>query len=83
MLDKQEDDNNYEDEAYESSPQQKHADGNPATSQDPPSNEGGEAIEEEEMLDIAEKCFMRIAEAIIQRQLTVRQAFGKHIVRGT
>jgi len=44
-------------------------------------NEGEAAIEEEEMLDIAEKCFMRIAEAIIQRQMTVREAFGKHILR--
>ena len=32
-------------------------------------------IDEEEMLDIAEKCFMRIAEAIIQKGVSVREAF--------
>jgi len=29
------------------------------------------------MLDIAEKCFMRVAEAIIGKGLTVREAFKK------
>lgn len=37
-------------------------------------------IDEEQMLDIAEKCFMRIAEAIIAKGLSVREAFRKHIV---
>jgi len=39
-----------------------------------------EAINEEEMLDIAEKCFVRIAESIISRGQTVRESFRKHIV---
>jgi hypothetical protein len=41
--------------------------------------EGGEYIDEEEMLDIAEKCFLRIAEAIVAKGFTVREAFKKHI----
>lgn len=36
-------------------------------------------IDEDEMLDIAEKCFMRIADAIIQKNISVREAFKKHI----
>lgn len=31
------------------------------------------------MLDIAEKCFMRIADAIMGHGLKVREAFKKHI----
>ena len=42
-----------------------------------------EVIDEEQMLDIAEKCFVRIAEAIIGRGLSVREAFKKHIVKET
>lgn len=38
-------------------------------------------IEEDEMLDIAEKCFMRIADAIIAKEITVRDAFKKHITK--
>ena len=38
-------------------------------------------IDEEEMLDIAEKCFMRIAEAIIQKGVTVRDAFKQQIIK--
>ena len=38
-------------------------------------------IDEEQMLDIAEKCFMRIAEAIIQKGLSVREAFKKQIIK--
>lgn len=33
------------------------------------------------MLDIAEKCFMRIAEALIAKKSSVRESFKKHIVR--
>ena len=33
------------------------------------------------MLDIAESCFVRIAEAIINAQQTVREAFGNYILR--
>lgn len=33
------------------------------------------------MLDIAEKCFMRIAEALIAKQSSVRDAFKKHIIK--
>ena len=39
-------------------------------------------IDEEEMLDVAEKCFMRMAEAIIARGLTVRDAFMRHVGEG-
>ena len=38
-------------------------------------------IDEEQMLDIAEQCFVKIAEAIIKRGLTVRQAFKGFVVR--
>ena len=38
-------------------------------------------IDEEEMLDIAERCFMRIAEAILENSVTVRQAFAPFIIR--
>lgn len=33
------------------------------------------------MLDIAESCFMRIAEAIINAEKTVREAFANYILR--
>lgn len=33
------------------------------------------------MLDIAERCFMRIAEAILEAGVTVRQAFSPFIIR--
>ena len=38
-----------------------------------------EYIDEDKMLDIAEKCFMRIAEAIIAHSTSVKDAFKKHI----
>lgn len=38
-------------------------------------------IDEEEMLDIAERCFMRIAEAILEAGVSVRQAFSPFIIR--
>ncbi len=38
-------------------------------------------IGEEEMLDIAEGCFMRIAEAIIAKGSNVREAFSKQIMQ--
>ncbi len=38
-------------------------------------------IDEEEMLDIAERCFMRIAEAILEAGVSVRQAFQPFIIR--
>jgi|LauGreDrversion4_2_1035121.scaffolds.fasta_scaffold193375_3 hypothetical protein len=44
-------------------------------------NKKDEYIEEDKMLDIAEKCFMRIAEAIIAHAITVRDAFKKHITK--
>ena len=37
-------------------------------------------INEEEMLDVAEKCFVKIAEAILERNCSVRQAFSKFII---
>ena len=37
-------------------------------------------IDEEQMLDVAEKCFMKIAEAIITQGVTVRQAFKPFIM---
>ena len=43
------------------------------------SNKEEAYIDEDEMLDIAEKCFMRIADAIIAKNITVREAFKKHI----
>ncbi len=33
------------------------------------------------MLDIAERCFVRIAEAIISKNLTVKKAFDQYIIR--
>jgi hypothetical protein len=42
----------------------------------------GEYIDEDKMLDIAEKCFMRIAEAIVATGTNVRDAFRKHISAG-
>lgn len=36
---------------------------------------------EEDMLDVAEKCFVRIAEAIIASNLSVRSAFQRYIIR--
>jgi hypothetical protein len=38
-----------------------------------------EYIDEDKMLDIAEKCFMRIADAILGHGINVREAFKKHI----
>jgi len=38
-------------------------------------------IDEEQMLDIAEQCFVRIAEAIIKNRLTVRKAFKDFVIR--
>jgi hypothetical protein len=40
-----------------------------------------EVIDEEAMLDIAEKCFMRVADAIIAKGITVREAFRKQIIK--
>ncbi len=47
--------------------------------------EGGGQIDEDEMLDVAEKCFMRIAEAIIARGVnsSVREVFSKYITKET
>lgn len=42
-----------------------------------PANDMEAVIDEEEMLDIAEKCFMRIAENIINKKMSVREAFKK------
>lgn len=38
-------------------------------------------IDEEQMLDVAEKCFMKIAEAIIQQGISVRKAFKDFIIK--
>jgi dsDNA-binding SOS-regulon protein len=46
-----------------------------------PKKEADAYIEEDEMLDIAEKCFMRIADAIISKEISVRDAFKKHITK--
>lgn len=46
--------------------------------------EGGEEddyIDEEEMLDIAERCFVRIANAIMAADISVRRAFSPFIIR--
>lgn len=43
--------------------------------------EDGEYVDEEVMLDVAEKCFVRIAEAIIKRGQSVRQAFTNFIIK--
>jgi hypothetical protein len=37
--------------------------------------EDEEYIDEEEMLDVAERCFYRIAQELINRNQSVRQAF--------
>ena len=46
-------------------------------------NEEGEDdyIDEEEMLDIAQRCFVRIADAILNSGISVRQAFSPFIIR--
>jgi hypothetical protein len=64
MLDKDD-----EEEAEEESPKGKEAS----------SGKRDEYIDEDKMLDIAEKCFMRIAEAILGHGVNVRDAFKKHI----
>jgi hypothetical protein len=38
-------------------------------------------IDEEEMLDIAERCFVKIADAILEAGVSVRQAFQPFIIR--
>lgn len=38
-------------------------------------------IDEEEMLDIAERCFVKIAESILEAGVSVRQAFSPFIIR--
>ena len=40
--------------------------------------EDGE-VDEDEMIDVAEKIFVRIADEIIKQQLTVRQVLQEHI----
>lgn len=47
----------------------------------PKKSEEEDYMDEEQMLDIAEQCFVRIAEAIIQRGASVRQAFAAYILR--
>jgi len=37
-------------------------------------------LDEEEMLDVAEHCFIRIAELMIERNITVRQVFTKYAI---
>lgn len=37
-----------------------------------------QSIDEEQMLDIAEMCFVKMAELLIKKGLTVRDAFGKY-----
>mmetsp|Transcript_47311 Transcript_47311/g.34600 ORF Transcript_47311/g.34600 Transcript_47311/m.34600 type:complete len:115 (+) Transcript_47311:2624-2968(+) len=39
-----------------------------------------EYIDEEEMLDVAERCFYRIAQELINKNVNVKQAFSKHII---
>jgi len=43
--------------------------------------EDDDYIDEEEMLDIAERCFVRIAEAILDSGISVRQAFSPFIIQ--
>ena len=38
-------------------------------------------IDEEDMLDIAERCFVKIAESILEAGVSVRQAFSPFIIR--
>ena len=44
-------------------------------------DEDDEYIDEEEMLDVAEKCFVRIAQSIIEKGLNVRTAFANFIIK--
>jgi len=37
-----------------------------------------QSIDEEQMLDIAEICFVKMAELLIKKGMTVRDAFGKY-----
>jgi hypothetical protein len=70
------DKDDYEDEQYEDddAAQQKAA----AAGKN---EEDDDYIDEEEMLDIAEKCFVRIAEAILENGVSVRHAFSPFIIR--
>lgn len=36
------------------------------------------SVDEEQMLDIAEMCFMRIADALIKQQMTVKECLSKY-----
>lgn len=38
-------------------------------------------LDEEKMLDIAESCFVRLAESLLEKNLSIRQAFSTYIVR--
>ena len=41
-------------------------------------NSRKKSIDEEQMLDIAEMCFMRISDALIKAQITVKECFSKY-----
>jgi hypothetical protein len=43
--------------------------------------EDDEYIDEEEMLDVAEKCFYRIAQELINKGVSVREAFANFIIK--
>ena len=72
-----EDGQEYEEDQFEKMLDKDDEEGGAAS----PKKEGEAYIEEDEMLDIAEKCFMRIADAIIAKEISVRDAFKKHITK--
>ena len=41
-------------------------------------NSRKKSVDEEQMLDIAEMCFLRISDALIKAQITVKECFSKY-----
>ena len=77
---------NYEEEEFEKLLDKDDEDNN--NNQEEKQGEEGEEgeeeyIDEEQMLDVAERCFVKIADAIMVKQLTVRQAFQPYILKET
>ena len=80
MLDKGDDEDEGDEDEVEGVRMQESKKSKPRR-ESPQQEEEEGVIDEEEMLDIAEKCFIRIAEAIIDKGCTVREAFKKYIVK--
>lgn len=70
-----------EDEDYKEEQFEQMLDKDDSEPNDQAADKKEDYIDEDKMLDIAEKCFMRIAEAILAKDQTVRDAFRKHITK--